>query len=95
MAKFSSSILNFGPWLTPYWIEINNKYVICSKNNGFFNLYLATSKISLKKDNITDCAIIDNLFWCDIKIVTSSGQNVILKHFSMSDAEEILNLIHL
>lgn len=91
---FSSSILNFGPWLTPYKVIINDKYVVCSKNYGYSSLYLTTTKISMKKEMITNCVIIDNLLWHDIIIITSSGERVVLKHFNKSDAEEILRLIH-
>ena len=94
MKRFISSILNFGPWFTPYKVQIDEKYVVCSRNNGASNLYLTTSKVSIKKETITNYSIIDNLFWCDLKIISSSGERVILRHFSMTDAHEILSLIH-
>lgn len=94
LEKFSSSILHFGPWLTPYKIEINDDYVICSKNDGLTSLYMTSTKVSLKISHITNVTLIDNLFWYNILIQTSSGDRVILKHFSMYNAEQILELIH-
>lgn len=94
MKSFSSSILNFGPWLTPYHIDIEDTYVRCRKNNGFGVAYLTSTTVSLKKNKITNIMVIDQLFWCDIKIVTSSGEVLYLRHFSRGDAEEIKQLIH-
>lgn len=94
MKSFSSSILNFGPWLTPYHITIDDKYVKCRKNNGWGVAYLASTTVTMKKETITNLIIIDQLLWCDIRIITSSGDRVILSHFSRSDAEEIKQLIH-
>lgn len=93
MKRFTSSILNFGPILTPYRVDVDDNYVVCSRNNGFFSLYLTRSTICLKKKNINNYAIIDNLFWTNVVMVTSSGERVKLRHFSMGDAQEILSLI--
>ena len=94
MERYSSSILRFGPILTPFHVSIDNKYVVCSKNNGIGSLYLASTQVSLKKETITNVVTIDQLLWVDLKITTSSGDSVYLRHFKMRDAQKILNLIH-
>lgn len=94
MRSFSSSILRFGPWFTPYRINIDKETVTCSKNDGSRTAYLTKTMVSLKKSTITDIQIFDNLFWCDLKIITASGQPVYLRHFTGSDAMTIKALIH-
>lgn len=94
MEKFSSSILRFDPILTPFHVTIDNRYVVCRKNNGIGSLYLASTQVSLKKETITNVVTIDQLLWVDLKIITSSGDSVYLSHFKMTDAKRILNLIH-
>lgn len=92
--SFSSSVLRFGPILTPYHISIDDKYVNCRKNNGWGVAYLASTNVSLKREKITNLIVIDSLLWCDIKIITSSGDSVYLRHFSGNDARQIKKLIH-
>lgn len=94
METFSSSVLRFGPILTPYHVSVDSKYVICRKNNGWGSLYLASTQVSLKKETITNVVTIDQLLWVDLKIITSSGDSVYLRHFKMRDAKRIGNLIH-
>ena len=94
MEAFSSSIMRFGPVLTPYHVVIDDKYVVCRKNNGLVSLYLASTKVSLKKETITNIVSVDQLLWIDLKIVTSSGEAVYLRHFKQKDAKRIMELIH-
>ena len=94
METFSSSISRFGPILTPYHVAIDDKYVVCRKNNGIGSIYLAQTQVSLKRETITNVVTIDQLLWVDLKIITSSGDSVYLSHFKMRDAKRILKLIH-
>jgi len=90
---FSSSILRFGPIFTPFRIEINDNHVLCTKNDGISSLFLTTTRVFLNKKKITNYSIIDNFFWCDIRITTSSGEYIYFKHFTMDDAINIQKLI--
>jgi hypothetical protein len=91
---FKSSILRFGPIITPYNITISDSYVEYFKNNGFKDLFLTWTKISLKISEITNIVINYNILWCNIDLITSSGEYITVKHFSQADAENIKNLIH-
>ena len=42
MEAFTSSIMRFGPVLTPYHVVIDDKYVVCRKNNGL--VFISTEK---------------------------------------------------
>jgi hypothetical protein len=93
MKHFKSSILRFGPIFTPYNVYIDKKSLTFRRNNGIGFLYLSTNEVTFKIMSITDIVILDEILWCNIKIINISGSSILLKHFTREDAMKIKELI--
>jgi len=88
---FKQSITRFGSILRPDKITINDTKLIWEKRNK--NLINVDSK-SFEIEKITSVEIDSTLLGTKITIRTIAGDDVTIDKFTLSDAEEIRDIVH-
>lgn len=90
---FKSSFTRGGNILTPVKITITDKHVIWKKNRGLDWLYLANDTVRINRKAVTGVTLIDNIIGMTIVIETNGSPSIIAQNFSLSDAEQIQELL--
>jgi len=90
---FKSSFTRGGNILTPVKITITDKHVIWKKNRGLDWLYLAKDSVRISKRAVTGVTLIDNIIGMTVLIETNGSPAIIAENFTLSDAEQIQDLL--
>ena len=90
---FSSSVLKGGDPTAPEKITITDKVVTWKKNKGINWFYLSSDSITIPIRNISGVEIHKKIIGCAIIITSFGFQTIYADNFTVSDAEEIENIL--
>ena len=88
--KFQSQIVRGGSILTPHNLELTEDYVIYTKRNSYL---IGNKMILLNYSKISSITMHTELVGTDVIIIGFGGEKIHAKNFSITDANQIYNLI--